>query len=343
MAGFGESEDTAAAAFIARRGADWRRLEELCQRADLTPEQRRSFAALYRIGLADLGQLRTLIARAPLPHAGLSPSIAPALSWLNGVVARAHARVSLQRRSSSGRVDVRGFFAVEFPRALRRAWPRLLLAAVLLFGSGLVSFLICKDDPDLARMLAGPAMSRNAEGFAHMGHGRDEITDSVMATFYVTNNVQVSFVAFALGITFGLGTLYILVQNGFILGVTLALVRHLGSTTNFLGFVSSHGLIEMSAILIAAAAGMSMGLALVAPGAHRRLDALKLAAREAATLVIGAATLLLLAAFFEAFVSPSALSVRTKVIIGTVNAAWLAIYFTRAGRRTNPTAPWTAP
>jgi uncharacterized membrane protein SpoIIM required for sporulation len=176
-----------------------------------------------------------------------------------------------------------------------------------------------------------------------MGHGRDEITDSVMATFYVTNNVQVSFVAFALGMTFGLGTLYILVQNGFILGVTLALVRHLGSTTNFLGFVSSHGLIEMSAILIAAAAGMSMGLALVAPGAHRRLDALKLAAREAATLVIGAATLLLLAAFFEAFVSPSALSVRTKVIIGTVNAAWLAIYFTRAGRRTNPTAPWTAP
>jgi uncharacterized membrane protein SpoIIM required for sporulation len=103
--------------------------------------------------------------------------------------------------------------------------------------------------------------------------------------------------------------------------------------------VSSHGMIEMSAILIAAAAGLGMGQALVAPGPHRRLDALKLAAREAATLVMGAATLLLLAAFFEAFVSPSSLSVRTKAIIGSTNVLWLALYFTRVGRRpSRPTA-----
>jgi uncharacterized membrane protein SpoIIM required for sporulation len=320
-----------ALAFIDRRSGDWQALERLCARGDLSEAERRTLAASYRVALADLGQLRTLIARA-----GSSPP-PPALAWLNGVVARAHARVALQRRSSA--MDVRTFFGRAFPQAFRRAARRVALAATLLVGSAVVSFLICHDDAGLARMLAGPSMARNAEGFAQMGQGRDEITDSVMATFYVTNNVQVSFIAFALGITFGLGTLYILIQNGFILGVTLALVRQLGSTRNFLGFVASHGMIEMAAIVIAAGAGLGMGMALVAPGPHARVDALKLAAREAATLVMGAASMLLLAAFFEAFVSPSALSVRTKAIIGLVNAVWLTIYLARAGRQRDPEDP----
>ena len=76
-------------------------------------------------------------------------------------------------------------------------------------------------------------MTRNAEGFAQIGQGRSEATDAVMTAFYVTNNVQVSFMAFALGITFGLGTIFVLVQNGFVLGVTLALVQHYGSAAAF--------------------------------------------------------------------------------------------------------------
>jgi uncharacterized membrane protein SpoIIM required for sporulation len=313
-----------ARAFISRRAVDWQRLEDWAQRGDLSPEERRSFAALYRATLADLGQLRTLAARdvpAPPP---------PALAWLNGVVSRAHAKVALHRRAS--RIDVRRFFRRELPVAFRAASPRIALAAGLLFLSALVGYLLCHHDPSLARMLAGPAMSRNAEGFAHLGEGRDEITDSVMATFYVTNNVRVSFVAFALGITFGVGTLWVMIQNGLILGVTLALVRQLGSTTNFLGFVASHGLIEMTAIVIAAGAGLGLGGALVAPGPYARTEALKLAGRQAATLVLGAACLLLVAAFFEGFVSPSSLSVRTKAVIGAINATWLTIYLARAGR-----------
>ena len=329
---------TALDRFVDRRSHDWRQLEQLCARDDLGGDERRTFAALYRVALADLGQLRTLAARghATGPSGHVAPAPPSALAWLNGVVSRAHARVALHRRTPSR--DVLGFFTRQFPVTFRRALPRVGFAAALLLGSALVSYLMCRDDISLARMLAGPAMSRNAEGFAQMGQGRDEITDSVMATFYVTNNVQVSFIAFALGITFGIGTLYIMIQNGFILGVTLALVRQLGSATNFLGFVSSHGMIELGAIVIAAAAGLAMGHALVAPGPHTRLVALKLAAAEAAILVMGAASLLLLAAFFEAFVSSSSLSVRSKVVIGAVNATWLTIYLARAGRRADARA-----
>ena len=312
--------------FAAARTADWQALEALLAAGRPSAAERRRLAALYRVALADLGQLRTLAARdqiAPLPL--------PAIAWLNGLVARAHARVALHRRGSA--VDIPEFFAATLPRAVRRALPRIGVAALLLLGSALVSYLLCRNDLALAQRLAGPAMSRNAEGFAQLGKGRAESVDAAMAAFYVTNNVQVAFVAFALGITLGIGTLFIMIQNGLILGVTLALVRHHGSLVNFFAFISSHGFIELSAILIAAGAGLGMGRAVAAPGPYRRAVALKLAAREAATLVMGAACLLLIAAFFEAFVSPSSWRPGSKLAIGLANLAWLSLYVGLAGKR----------
>jgi uncharacterized membrane protein SpoIIM required for sporulation len=311
------------AAFAARRAPDWQRLATLCERPwQPRPGQARELAALYRAALADLALLRTLCAR---EQAGAEPDI---LRWLNTLVARAHGLVYVNRRVA--RVDVSGFFARELPTAIRRALPRVALATLLLLGSAAVSYLIGRQEVGLARVLAGAEMSRNAEAFAEMGRGRSESTDVVMTAFYVTNNVQVSFVAFALGITFGLGTLWVLVQNGFAVGITLALVGHYGSLSNFLAFVSAHAPVELFAILLAAAAGLGLGQALVAPAPHTRLVALKLAALEAAKLVMGAACLLLLAAFLEGFLSPSALPAAVKHATGLTLAAALAVYVWRA-------------
>ena len=310
-------------AFAARRTGAWQRLAALCERAGpLDARENRELAALYRSSLADLALLRTLIAR---EHPGNEPRVQ---GWLNAVVARAHAAVYGNRRS--GRVDVGGFFTRELPAAIRRASRRVALAALLLFGSATVIYLVGRQDVALARVLAGPSMTRNAEGFAQIGQGRSEATDAVMTAFYVTNNVQVSFVAFALGITFGLGTIFVLIQNGFSLGVTMALVQHYGSAAGFLAFVSSHGPIEMFAILLAAAAGLGLGHALVAPGAHTRTVALKLAARDAARLVMGAACLLVVAAFLEAFLSPSSLPPAVKHATGLLTTLGLLLYVLRA-------------
>jgi uncharacterized membrane protein SpoIIM required for sporulation len=311
---------------VSDRGETWRALAALTEQAQLLPDERRRLGALYRASLADLGLFRTLLARE-----GRAAQAEPAmLTWLNAVIARAHARMAQARRGPG--LDVGGFIGRDFPRAVRRAGGRISFSALLLAASALVAYLLCARDVALARLLAGPAMSQNADHFRQMGEGRDEAVDSMMAAFYVTNNVQVAFVAFALGITFGVGTLWTLIQNGLLLGVTLALVAHNGSTSNFFGFVVSHGFIEMTAIVVAAGAGLGMGRALVAPGAHGRGYALKSAARESATLITGAAALLLLAAFFEAFVSPSAWSLSTKLIIGAINAAWLLAYLLLSGR-----------
>jgi uncharacterized membrane protein SpoIIM required for sporulation len=318
-----------AEAFAARRAEDWTRLAALCERpATLSAAEQRSLATLYRAALADLAQLRTLCARErPDDHGQRQPEI---VVWLNAVVARAHALVYASGRAS--RLDLGRFFGAEVPAAIRRALPRVGVAALLLVGGALVAYLLCRNDVALARVMAGPALTRNAEGFSDLGQGRDESTDAVMAAFYVTNNVQVSFVAFALGITFGLGTLWVMLQNGVILGVTLALVRHYGSTGHFFAFLSAHGPIELFAIVLAAGAGLGMGLSLVAPGPHTRVVALKLAARDSAKLVMAAACLLIIAAFFEAFISPSALPARVKHLIGAGNALWLILYVLRAGR-----------
>ena len=310
-------------AFAARRSESWQRLARLCERAGpLDASTVRELAALYRSALSDLALLRTLFARE-------RPEEPAIVTWLNSLVARAHALVYVNRRAS--RLDLGGFFTRELPAAIRRASARLALAALLMFGSSAVTYFVCRGDVALARVLAGPQLSENAEAFADIGKGRSGAQSSVMTAFYVTNNVQVSFVAFALGITLGLGTLWVLLQNGMSFGVTLALVDHHGTTANFLAFVSAHAPIELFAILLAAAAGLGMGHALVAPGPFTRMVALKLAALEAAQLVIGAACLLVLAAFLEGLLSGSSLAPAVKHTTGIATAIALIAY-SRAGR-----------
>jgi uncharacterized membrane protein SpoIIM required for sporulation len=320
------------ATFVAARVADWNELDRLVGTGHLAAPERRRLAALYRVALVDLGQLRTLVAKENGRHrpASVLAPPPPALDALNATLARAHARIALHRRPSG--VDAAHFFAVRLPSTVRAALPRIGFAAAVLFVSGLVTYLLCRNDVELARLLAGPAMAKNAEGFSQMGQGRAEEVDAIMAAFYVTNNVQVAFVSFALGITFGIGTLWTLLQNGLLLGVTLALVQHHGALSNFVGFLASHGAIELFAIFLAAGAGLSVARTLIAPAPYTRVVALKRVAPDAATLVMGAACLLAIAAGFEAFVSPSAWSLTTKLSIGAINALWLSAYIAFAGR-----------
>ncbi|HEY0705228.1 MAG TPA: stage II sporulation protein M [Polyangia bacterium] len=302
----------------------------------LAAPERRRLAALYRVALVDLGQLRTLVAkesRGAAPASPLHPQ-PPALAALNAILARAHARIALHRRATG--VDATHFFTVRLPRTVRAALPRIGLAAAVLLLSGVVTYLLCRDDVELARLLAGPMMQKNAEGFSQMREGRAESIDAVMAAFYVTNNTRVAFIAFALGVTFGIGTLWMLLQNGLLLGVTLALVQHNGAVPNFVGFLASHGAIELFAIFLASGAGLGIARALIAPAPYTRVVALKRTAPEAATLVMGAACLLAIAAGFEAFVSPSGWSLATKLSIGAANVVWLTAYVALAGRASEP-------
>ena len=145
-----------------------------------------------------------------------------------------------------------------------------------------------------------------------------------MATLIFTNNIQVSFLAFSGGVLVGLGTVYVLISNGLALGGVLGAAQFYGVAPLLWSFISPHGYLELTCIVIAGAAGLMLGDALLRPGLLLRREALARASRQAVELVMGAAPVLIVAGLIEGFVSPSDLAIQVKLAFGP--AAGLVLY-----------------
>src|SRR5579859_3550238 len=145
-----------------------------------------------------------------------------------------------------------------------------------------------------------------------------------MATLIFTNNIQVAFLAFAGGVLCGLGTTYVLVSNGVLLGGVLGAAQFYGVSPLVWSFISPHGYLELTCIVIAGAAGLMLGDALLRPGLALRREALARASRRAVELAVGAAPVLVVAGLIEGFISPSDLDIPIKLAIGPL--AGVALY-----------------
>jgi uncharacterized membrane protein SpoIIM required for sporulation len=236
------------------------------------------------------------------------------------------------------RSQVAAFVLGGFPSAVRARWPFVLVACLLFFGPLLALTGALQRYPDFAYVVIPP---EQVEGFAEMygegaeklGRKREAGDDAVMFGFYIWNNVRIGFQTFAGGILFGLGALFYLLFNGLYIGTVTGYVVYAGFATNFFSFTSGHSAFELTAIALCGAAGLRLGYGLIAPGRLRRGDALRLAAREALPVVIGAAGMLVLAAAIEAFWSPrTEFPPPVKYAVGA--ALWLVTlaYFAFMGR-----------
>jgi len=154
-----------------------------------------------------------------------------------------------------------------------------------------------------------------------------------MSSLIITNNIKVTMIVFAGGIaTLGTLTLYEIAFNGLMLGGMAALFAHKGFGLDFWATIAPHGVIELSAIQIAGAAGLQFTQAILAPGRLRRIDALRLAGRRAGVLMIGVAGLLVIAGTIEGFVSPQRTSEAFRLGFGATTAVLLFAYLALAGR-----------
>jgi uncharacterized membrane protein SpoIIM required for sporulation len=153
-----------------------------------------------------------------------------------------------------------------------------------------------------------------------------------MASFIMTNNLQVAFLAFAGGTLFGLGTALVLVWNGLSIGAVAGLASLYGLGPELADFVAAHGGIELSVIFIAGGAGLRLGHALLRPGLLPRRQALTGAARRAVRLLFGCVPLLVVAGTIEGFLSPSPLPTGLKLAVGAGSTAVLYAYLLLAGR-----------
>lgn len=236
------------------------------------------------------------------------------------------------------RSELLAFVLSRFPRLVRSHARVFALAAVLFFGPLLGMIAILQYFPDFVYYFLSPDKLTAIESMYDPKSerlGRTPEADSAFYMFgvYVWNNIRIAFQTFAGGLLFGIGTLFFLLFNGFVIGAIAGHLTQAGYAEPFWSFVSGHSALELTGIALSGAAGLKLGLALIAPGRLSRRQALIGAARDGAGLVYGAAGMLLLAAFVEAFWSPLT-EVRPLVKYGVGAGAWLAVcaYFLAAGR-----------
>jgi uncharacterized membrane protein SpoIIM required for sporulation len=313
--------------FISERKGAWQRLEDLLKLLDrstlrrLHREEVRELGRIYRRTASDLA-----IARAESRDPRL-------VNYLNSLVIRAHGRI-YRADAAEGRHHVRDFFARDFPRAFRRTWRYTALAFAVCMLFTTLSFLGTWRDPEFSELAGVPAHARERilEQKPRWWKGLND-ANQLAATGIATNNILVTFNAFAYGALFGVGTLFYMAVNGLNIGALLALTFRAGYGHELLTFMAGHGVIELTCIFIAGGAGMLFGTALLFPGDVPRFDNLRLRGREAAQLITGCVPLLAVAGTIEGFISPAAIPAGMKFTIAAVTGVALYSYLLLAGRR----------
>jgi uncharacterized membrane protein SpoIIM required for sporulation len=263
--------------------------------------------------------------------------------YLNALVARAHATIySTEARSMRSMGQM---FGDRYRRAIRRTAPFILAVAAVLAAIALATDLWVATSPEARAGLLPPAAR---EAIRRAGSGAVEAGGPApaLATFILQNNVQVAFLAFALGITLGAGTIWVIVQNAVLLGLLAGGFQAAGEGPTFWAFVLPHGFLELIAICIAGGAGLRVGWALIDPGDRPRLTALGEEARDAVLVVVGVIPAFVLAATIEGFVTGrTGLPVLEVALGGVVAAAYLAFLFgpRRRGSRAAVSSATAAP
>lgn len=259
------------------------------------------------------------------------------IGQLNERVTRGHNHLYTSRLHFAHRFV--NFYLRDLPQLVRREWQAVLLAGLLFFGSFFTILIAIQIQPDLVysvidgSQVAGMEEMYDPARTSRLGREREADSDIYMFGYYIKNNTGIGFQVFAGGLLYGLGSLFFLFYNGLVIGAVAGHLTQMGYISTFWGFVAGHSAFELTAIVLAGAAGFKLAAALIMPGRKSRALALRDNAQEAIGIVYGSATLFVMAAFVEAFWS-SQPWIPLMVKYGVGIALWLLVigYFTRLGR-----------
>jgi uncharacterized membrane protein SpoIIM required for sporulation len=303
--------------WLERRKPHWERLEALVASAaagglrSLTREDLKDLGLLYRQVAADLAAIRE------------DPTSVHFARYLNQLLSRAHNTIYAAERSRP--LAALGFFRHAFPVVFRRNLACSLLAFSVFAAAAGIGVATCLHDPDFASKILGPQMMDTIRRRQMWTHSILTIKP-VASTAIATNNLSVSFITFALGITGGLGTLYMMALNGLMLGVVATACATAGMSLALWSFVAPHGVLELPAVFIAGGAGLRLAQGLLFPGLLPRRASLAEGGSEAVKMVLGCIPILIVAGVIEAFVSPTELATPLKFGMAAALALLLAAY-----------------
>ncbi|MCL2203639.1 MAG: stage II sporulation protein M [Defluviitaleaceae bacterium] len=279
---------TREARFISKHEAHWKALEQINARLvkrgvkRLTQEELREFARLFRLASHHMAYAKTHFPQGQ------------ALPYLNRLVGVAHNFFYVRERGTFA--DIGRYFTRTFPRAVRETWRYSGLAMGLFFLGLFFAALYGNIWPD---MFGDPQALADNLGPPEGWDG------TLMSAFFATNNTTVAINAFVWGIFAGVGTLYVLVYNGLIIGALFGFLHSAGADMMMAySLVLPHGVIELAAIFLSGGAGLMIAKGMLVPGVYSRKHSLILQTRKAVTLIPGVAFLLVVAAVIEGFFTP---------------------------------------
>ena len=329
--------------FVLARREAWERLENLVDRAQgarlnaLSNDELHELGTLYRRASADLARAQT---RYNSTLAGQE-----LVRTLNALVRRAHAQIYAAPSTNAAPKTAWNWLFYGFPAAFRRHWRTIAFAAILMYGPAIASYVaVWSDsanthlfvDEEVVKTVEERAQKKLVTGWGGNTSYKGVVASPAISSFIMTNNIRVSLLAVAFGITAGIGTAWALVQNGLMLGSLAAVASNNNVDFLFWSVILPHGILELSAICIAGGAGFVLARAIYAPGELPRRDALKIAGSEAAQLLAGVAAMLVVAGLIEGFITPADISPNFKMGFAALTALVMAIYLTAKPREQTP-------
>lgn len=305
--------------FIEKNSAKWQKLEDYNKRLQrqrlsaMPKENIREFSELYRLTGHHLAYART--------HLGPSSKTT---RYLNQLAGAAHNFFAHNQKSTI--MGVLHYFSRGFPALVMQYIHYVVAAGLVLAGGGVFAYILTRINPAYTPHFLGPF----AEGAALPEYGVVEWDYPFVSAFIMTNNIRVAFMSFVWGFSAGVGTLYILLFNGMLIG---ALANYIASTGGdmflFWALILPHGFLELAAIFISGGAGLMIGKAILIPGDMTRAHSFIKEAKNASMLLPGIVLMLVIAGLIEGFFTPLAIPAVFKHLFAYLTLVGVIAYFAR--------------
>lgn len=306
-------------AFVLANRPTWNRLEHLVKkRRQLTGAEVDELVDLYQRVSTHLSIVRS------------SSSDAVLVGKLSGLVARARAVVT-GAHAPLWREFVR-FWTVSFPVVVYRSWRWWVASGVAFYAVAAVIAVWVAHSPEVQASIGTPSEIEQLVNHEFANYYSEHPAGSFALQVWV-NNAWVTAQCIAMSVLLGIPIPYILFQNSANLGVNAGLMFQAGKGDIFLGLITPHGLIELTAVFVAAGVGMRLGWSVISPGDRPRGQVLAEQGRAVVAVAIGLAVVLMVAGAIEGFVTPSSLPTFVRVAIGVAAVVGFFGYVFHFGRK----------
>ncbi len=253
--------------------------------------------------------------------------------YLNNLVARAYSQI--YRKPGVGFKDFLNFFIYSFPNILKKRIHYFIYSFLIFLAATIIGYLCVNMDTKLVQLVVPKTMQSSMKAAHQSGQVGAEFPEYLrikISSEIMFNNIKVSFYAFAMGVTFGIGTIIILIQNALLFGAFISIFETTGNSFIFWSLIIPHGLLELTLIFLCSGAGLILGYSLINSGVYSKKEWFVHEAHDAIRIVMGCIPFFMLAGLIEAYITPAEIGGIVKIIFGIIVFVFFIAYIIFFGK-----------